>query len=53
MYLIKSTDETPVIDTIKPNVIFIVFMLAPVLIFGVYFGPVVELAKKCVHIFGL
>ena len=53
MFLTKSTEETPVIPSIRPNIIFILFMLAPILLFGVYFGPVVNFAKRCVHILGL
>jgi NADH-quinone oxidoreductase subunit N len=53
MFLTKSTEDTPVIPLIKPSIIFIVFMLTPVLLFGVYFGPVVNFAKRCVHILGL
>jgi NADH-quinone oxidoreductase subunit N len=53
MFLTKSTDETPTVSVMRPNIIFIVFMLAPVLIFGVYFGPVVDFAKRCVQILGL
>jgi NADH-quinone oxidoreductase subunit N len=53
MFLAKPTTKYPPFKVSAFNVIVIVILLAPVVVFGVYFTPVVDFAKSCVTIFGL
>ncbi|MGQ7719475.1 NADH-quinone oxidoreductase subunit N [Melioribacter sp. OK-1-Me] len=53
MYLVKPPIDTPVI---KPNIIETIVVLAlaaPVILFGIYFQPVVDFAKNCLVILGM
>lgn len=53
MFLSKPTGE-PVSLRLSPlSLILILVMLAPIVIFGVYFTPIVEFAKSCVTILGM
>jgi NADH-quinone oxidoreductase subunit N len=53
MFLKKSTDQTPDIPNFVHNTVFIVFLLTPILLFGIYWTPIVNFAKTCITILGL
>ncbi|HEX2869247.1 MAG TPA: NADH-quinone oxidoreductase subunit N [Ignavibacteriales bacterium] len=53
MFLSKPTGE-PVSLKLSPlSFVMILVMLAPIVIFGVYFTPIVDFAKSCVTILGM
>ena len=52
MYLEKPGTEPEKFSASFPNKILLVFLLAPVLIFGIYFTPLVEFAKYSVSLLG-
>ncbi len=53
MYLTKPTESTIRIEAPAFNIIVILLLLVPVLIFGIYFEPIVNLAKYSLAGFGL
>jgi len=53
MYLSKVENPPQEIKASLPSIIVVLLLLVPVLVFGVYFTPVVDLAKNCVAILGL
>jgi len=53
MYLVKATASTPSIIPSTSNAILLLVLVVPVLIFGVYFQPLVEFAKDCIVILGM
>lgn len=53
MYLTKSTESTATIDSSLANRLYVLILVIPVLVFGVYFTPLVDLAKSCISIFGV
>lgn len=55
MYLSKPAAEAalPEMKMSPLNTALVVVMLIPVIIFGVYFTPLLEFAKSCVSVFGL
>ncbi len=52
MYLSKATDSTPSIIPSFGSRILVLVLVIPVLVFGIYFGPLVNLAKSCLVIIG-
>lgn len=52
MYLSKATDSTPSIIPTFGTRILVLVLVIPVLVFGIYFGPLVNLAKSCLVIIG-
>lgn len=52
MFLDKSEKELPAISSSYAAIVFVMVFVAPVLIFGVYFSPLVELAKSSVTLLG-
>lgn len=53
MYLIKATDKTPVVAPSLGNKILVSILAFTIILFGVYFTPVVNLAKNCLIILGM
>ena len=53
MYLTKQTEKTPVIKPSFGNTILILVFVVPILVFGIYFEPVVNIAKSSLVILGL
>jgi len=53
MFLTKPEKETPTVIASVPNKILVSFLVALILIFGIYFTPLVEAAKSCLVILGL
>ncbi len=53
MFLAKPSTKVEPFRVSVFNIIVITILLAPIVIFGVYFTPVVDFAKNCVTIFGL
>ncbi len=53
MFLDKPETEVPVIPVKIPQIIFIVILIAPVLILGVYFTPLVDIARTSIALLGL
>jgi NADH-quinone oxidoreductase subunit N len=51
LYLVQLDEEKPVIKLSLANVLVIILLAAPVLIFGVYFTPIVNFAKNSFIIF--
>ncbi len=52
MFLVKTDNQT-VINLNPLNYIVLILLIAPVLIFGIYFSPIVEFARASVQILGL
>lgn len=52
LYLVKTDESKPKIKFSFGNVIVIVLLLIPVFVFGVYFTPIVDLAKISATILG-
>jgi NADH-quinone oxidoreductase subunit N len=53
MYLTKATDSTPEVKPNAGNIIFVLAFAVPVLLFGIYFEPLVNIAKNALVILGL
>ncbi|PKL83855.1 MAG: NADH-quinone oxidoreductase subunit N [Ignavibacteriae bacterium HGW-Ignavibacteriae-3] len=53
MFLTKSVDETPVVSVSIPNIILVSSLVFVILLFGVYFTPLVDAAQSCLVILGL
>ncbi|MEG8945644.1 NADH-quinone oxidoreductase subunit N [Rosettibacter firmus] len=53
MYLIKATESTPTIIPSTGNKILISLLVFAIIFFGIYFTPVVNLAKSCLLILGM
>ncbi|RJP64174.1 MAG: NADH-quinone oxidoreductase subunit N [Ignavibacteriales bacterium] len=53
MFLAKPSTKVEPFRVSVFNIIVVTILLAPIVIFGVYFTPVVDFAKNCVTIFGL
>jgi len=52
LYLVKTDDSKPKLEFSFGNVIVILLLLIPVFVFGVYFTPIVDLAKNSAIILG-
>lgn len=53
MYLVKATESTPTIIPSFSNKLLVLLLVIPILVFGVYFTPLINLAKNCLFIIGL
>ena len=53
MFLTKPENETPTITTSLPNTILVSVLAAAILVFGIYFSPLVNAAKSCLVMLGL
>jgi len=53
MYLVKPAENTETFSTSPSNLVYLILLSASVLLLGIYFSPVVNLAKQCVGILGL
>lgn len=53
MFLSERNSETPVIPFSVGNMIFILVLLIPLLVLGVYFAPLVEFSKNCLTLLGV
>jgi NADH-quinone oxidoreductase subunit N len=53
MYLVKVEIEKPAIAVSPANIVMLIILLAPILILGIYFTPLVELAKYSISLVGL
>ncbi|MGE5399372.1 MAG: NADH-quinone oxidoreductase subunit N [Ignavibacteriales bacterium] len=53
MFLAKPAGETTALRLSPLSLALILVMLAPIVILGVYFTPVVEFAKSCITILGI
>ena len=53
MFLTKAEKETPTVIASVPNKILVSSLVALILVFGIYFGPLVDAAKSCLVILGL
>ncbi len=53
MYLVKVEIEKPAIAVSPANIVMLIILLAPILILGIYFSPLVELAKYSISLVGL
>ena len=52
LYLVKTDDSKPKLEFSFGNFIVILLLLIPVFVFGVYFTPIVDLAKNSAIILG-
>ena len=50
MYLNDPTPETPEIPLSKLNYLFILILVVPTILLGIYFTPLVAWAKNCITI---
>jgi NADH-quinone oxidoreductase subunit N len=53
MYLVKATETTPSVIPSTNNAILVIVLVVPVLIFGIYFQPIIDFAKNCIVILGM
>lgn len=53
MYLTDSTKEQAQIIPAFENLSFVLVLLVPILVFGIYFTPLVEFAKSCITLLGI
>jgi len=52
IFLNDSKKESPALSTSAVSVVFLVALLTPVLVFGIYFTPLVDLAKSSIALMG-
>ncbi len=52
MYLVKVEIEKPLINVSFANIVMLLILLAPILILGIYFTPLVNLAKYSISLVG-
>ena len=52
MYLVQVEEEKPVIPIKLANGLVLFLLAAPILIFGVYFSPIIDFAKNSITILG-
>ena len=52
LYLVQVDEEKPLIKISFANGLVIILLAAPVLIFGIYFTPIVNFAKNSINILG-
>ena len=52
LYLVQIDEEKPVIKLSFGNGLVIILLAAPILIFGIYFTPIVNFAKNSINILG-
>ncbi len=52
MYLDKPGKEIPKFSASIPNLVLLIALVAPIIFFGIYFSPVVNLAKSSLTLFG-
>lgn len=52
MYLVKLEVEKPLINVSFANIVMLIILLAPILILGIYFTPLVDLAKYSISFVG-
>jgi NADH-quinone oxidoreductase subunit N len=52
MFLTKPEKETQIVTTTLPNTILVSFLVTAILVFGVYFSPIVDAAKNCLVLLG-
>jgi NADH-quinone oxidoreductase subunit N len=52
LYLVQSDEEKPTIPLSFANGVVLILLAAPVLIFGVYFTPIINFAKESITILG-
>ena len=53
MFLTKAEKETPTVIASVPNKILVSFLVTLILLFGIYFTPLVDAAKSCLVILGM
>jgi NADH-quinone oxidoreductase subunit N len=53
MFLTKPTSETKTFGTSVPNTILVSLLAGAILLFGIYFSPIVDAAKSCLVILGM
>jgi NADH-quinone oxidoreductase subunit N len=52
MYLVDVEEEKPIIPIKLANGIVMILLAAPILIFGIYFSPIIDFAKNSITILG-
>jgi len=52
LYLVQVDEEKPVVKLSFANTLVIILLAAPILIFGIYFTPIVNFAKNSINILG-
>jgi NADH-quinone oxidoreductase subunit N len=53
MFLTKPEKETQTVTTSLPNTILVSVLVAAILVFGIYFSPLVDAATSCLVMLGL
>ena len=53
LYLVKVDEEKPMLRVSIFNKILVLILAVPIILFGIYFTPIVDFAKNSLHIFGL
>ncbi len=53
MFLTKAEEGTPTVTTSLPNTILVSVLAGLILVFGIYFEPLVDAAKACLVILGI
>jgi NADH-quinone oxidoreductase subunit N len=50
MFIVDSDSEAPSINISISDIVYIIILLVPTLLFGIYFTPVVDFAQNCLSI---
>ena len=53
LYLVKVDEEKPMLRVSIFNKILVLILAVPIILFGIYFTPIVDFAKNSLRIFGL
>ncbi len=50
MFISESEGELPELKVTAPQMVFVLILLVPTLLFGIYFTPLVSFAENCLSI---
>ncbi|GBD86650.1 NADH-quinone oxidoreductase subunit N [bacterium BMS3Abin03] len=53
LYLVKVDEERPMLRINFLNKVFVLFLAVPLIVFGIYFTPIIDFAKYSLNILGL
>jgi hypothetical protein len=53
MFLSKPEKEPYTIPSSFVTKLFVLILVIPVLVFGIYFGPLLDIAKSCLILLGI
>jgi NADH-quinone oxidoreductase subunit N len=53
MYLTQPNESTPSFEVSPMNRAFVLILAIPIIVFGIYFTPILDFAKACISFFGV